>query len=388
MKSCLTRFFAVLFGLFVALLIVEIGVRLAYRALPQTLQIALQDVRITPFSDVRLVPPPIWQPDYDYQTVTRPGITDETAFAGPGVSFPVNTYAWFGGRVGFRSPQPTDGTLQAAALGDSFTFCFTPAADCWVDLLARQSGLQIANMGQPVTGTTAHLRILRTFALPVKPKLVLWQFFGNDFNDDYGLAGLNGTAQTPPEPSTLPALPTAPIARWLREHSVIYAIVSALLRRDAGVEQFIDPYQFTSGAVRLAFGEEYVRKAFDLSNPRNLEGEMLTYATLRDARKAVEGYGGAFVVLLMPTKEEVWSAQTAPIMGQAAIDGISAPRMRMHAFCEAEKLTCLDLFDALKAQADAGVQGYYERDMHLNARGNQAVADAVAVFLRERGLLN
>lgn len=79
------------------------------------------------------------------------------------------------------------------ALGDSHTFCFTDAQDCWVDLLSARLGVPIANLGQPVTGSESHAcRYFSFVANPDlglrQPRLVLWQFFGNDYNDDYGLA--------------------------------------------------------------------------------------------------------------------------------------------------------------------------------------------------------
>jgi len=384
-KSCLTQILMVLFGLFLALIVIEVGVRLAYGALPQNLQIILRDVRVTPFTDVRIVPPAIWQSDNDYQTVTRPNLQNVSASGSPEITFPVTTYSWFGGRVGFRSPQPTDGRLDAAVLGDSFSFCFTDNAGCWVTLLAQKTGLNIANMGQPVTGSTSHARIFKTFAAPVKPSLVIWQFFGNDFNDDYGLAELNGTAQTSPDPATRNApLPTSPLAVWLRENSVIYATISALLRQNQGIDQFIDPYHETiqPGNIDLWYGQSYVQKAFDLKNPRNQEGERLSHAAILETKKQVEGYGGKFVMILIPTKEEIFSANTAAKMEQSIIDQISEPRRRMLAFCKEQSISCLDLYDALRAQADKGIQGYFARDMHLNGRGNEAVAEAVTAFLK------
>lgn len=388
MRSCLLRLLAIVFGLLGALFIAEAGIRLAYRALPQGIQIALRDVRITPFTDARFVPAPIWDADNDYQTITRPGLEDVTAYGSPEVPFKVSTYPWWGGRVGFRTPQPTDGRLDGAVLGDSFAFCFTDAKDCWVDRLSSATGLRFADLGQPVTGSTSHARIFRTFALPVKPAVVVWQFFGNDFNDDYGLARLNGTAQTPPDDrATAGPPPLAGLPLWLRDHSAVYALLSAIVRRNAGVDQFVDPYHLTGPGLDLWYGQTYVRDAFDLSAPRNQEGARLSDQAILDTRALVEGYGGKFVIVLMPTKEETYAAQTEAALTPAVLAGIRAPREHMLALCTAQKLTCLDLLPALQTQAAGGTQGYYPRDMHLNPAGNAAVADAVAAFLRDQGMV-
>src|SRR5258707_8831933 len=172
-RALIARGAIMVFGVFLALLIAEAGVRLLYGALPMGLQIALRNVRVTPFTDQQLAPPPLWQDDQDYQMIVRPGAVNSLQAGSPTVTFHVSSYGWWGGRVGFRSPQPQDGTVPAVALGDSFTFCFTELPDCWVNLLEQQTGLKIANLGQPVTGSIGHARLYFDFV--AKPELKLKQ---------------------------------------------------------------------------------------------------------------------------------------------------------------------------------------------------------------------
>src|SRR4051794_23511894 len=141
MRAAIIRIAAVVFGLVLAVVIAEAGIRLFYHSLPMGLQIALRDVHVTPFSDQQLAPPPLWQTDKDYLTIVRPGAVDSLQAGSPDVTFHVTSYSWWGGRVGFRSPQPDDGSVEAVTLGDSFTFCFTEVQDCWVTRLAQQMGL-------------------------------------------------------------------------------------------------------------------------------------------------------------------------------------------------------------------------------------------------------
>jgi hypothetical protein len=349
------------------------------------LQIALRDVRVTPFSDQRLAPPSLWTADKDYLTIVRPGVVDSLQAGSPTVTFHVTSYAWWGGRVGFRSPQPTNGSLQAVAVGDSFTFCFTELADCWVSRLAQRTGLSIADLGQPVTGSVSHARLYYDFVakpdLSLKqPELVLWQFYGNDNNDDYGLASLNGTATSPQESIAVSrSLSQGAIAVWLRENSVVYSLISALVRgKDPNVEKFVDPFHITSDGLDLWFGQSYIHDAFDMSQPRNLEGEKLGQQAILDTRAIVEKNGGKFVIVVMPTKEEAYRTITEPLMGKDAVDSIAAPRTRLLDFCTAQHLICIDLLPALKAQADQHRQIYFPTDPHLNALGNQIAADAIA----------
>src|SRR5579859_3900977 len=159
LRKVAERVLVVIFGLLIAILLAETAVRLLYIHLPMGLQIALRDVKVVPFSDSHLAPPSLWQADTDYQTIVRPGAVDSLQAGSPSVTFHVNSYAWWGGRVGFRSPQPTDGVVDSVALGDSFTFCFTEVEACWVTLLRQNTGLNLLNMGQPVTGSVSHARL-------------------------------------------------------------------------------------------------------------------------------------------------------------------------------------------------------------------------------------
>jgi hypothetical protein len=388
------RLAVVIFGLALALIIAEIGIRVLYHSLPMSLQIALNSVHVTPFGDQQLAPAPLWQSDTDYQTIVRPGAVNSLQAGSPSVMFHVNSYAWWGGRVGFRSPQPQDGGVDAVALGDSFTFCFTEIEDCWVTLLGQKIGLNIANLGQPVTGSTSHARIYADFVAKPdlklrQPQLVLWQFYGNDYNDDYGLADLNHTAQTPPPAiAARPLLPQTPLAIWLRQNSAVYVLVSTLVRgRDPGVEQFVDPYRATPGSLDIAFGQSYIRDAFDMSEPRNQEGETLSRAAILQTRDTVEQNSGKFVVVIMPAKEEVYRSLTEPVMGKAAIDAIAASRLRLLGFCRAQNLICLDLLPTLQAPASQNSQLYYPTDPHLNVQGNRLVAAAIGDFLKAQGLV-
>jgi hypothetical protein len=384
------RLLAVLFGLLLAVLVAEIGLRVLYGVLPMNLQMALREVRQSPFSEARLAPPPLWKDDTDYQMIVQPGAVDSLQAGSPTVLFRVTSYNWWGGRVGFRSPQPTDGRVPAVALGDSHTFCFTAAHDCWVTRMTSLTGVAFANLGQPVTGSASHARIFADFvaneALGLKqPALVLWQFYGNDFNDDFGWLRLQGQATSPPADLPPPVM-LPDWQRWLAQQSALAALLTALTRgSDPGAEQFVDPHRVIEGGVDIFFGQRYIRDSFDMTQARNLEGETLSHRVMLDTRTLVKKNGGQLVMLLIPTKEEVYCALTEPKLGTAAIDAIAAPRLRMLDFCAAQQIRCLDLLPAL--QAANREQLYFSTDPHLTPRGNEIVAQAVAAYLRDQGLV-
>ncbi|MFQ3536219.1 MAG: hypothetical protein SNJ58_10100 [Aggregatilineales bacterium] len=386
MKRWFSRLAAAGIGTLLALLLLEVGIRLSYTALPSALQIALRFVHQTPFTEARLAPLPLWREDSTYQMVVAPNAQDVEQVGSLSVRFRVSTHAWWGGHIGFRTPQPTDGDVPAVALGDSHTFCFTDEADCWVNLLSARLGVPIANLGQPVTGSESHARRYYSFvanpALGLKqPRLVLWQFFGNDYNDDYGLALLSGTARTPPL-ADLPAPVEAPFVAWLREYSAVFALLDALGRADdPQMVLFVDPYRVIDGQVDITFGRRYLAEALDMRQTRNHEGEQLSQAAILRTRALVEANGGRFVVILVPTKEEVYRHLTERYLGAAYLDQLAEPRLRLLNFCAAEQLTCLDLTPALTERALQGQQLFFRDDIHLNATGNRAVSEIIADFL-------
>lgn len=382
------RLLAALIGLSLAVLLLEVLIRVMYPALPNGLQIALRFVHVTPFTDARLAPLPIWAEDAEYQMVVRPGVQNVEQVGSLSVRFPVSTYAWWGGRVGFRSPPPTDGVVQAVAIGDSHTFCFTAEADCWVNKLSTALGVNISNLGQPVTGSVSHWRRYQHFvlnpALGLKqPSLVIWQFYGNDFNDDYGLAVLNGTNRVAPPSVAAPAPPDSGMVAWLKSYSAVFALIDALGRaNEAQNRLFVDPYAVEKGAFRLAFGRPYLLESFNLNAERNQEGADLSQRAILAASEAVRANGGRFLIVIVPTKEEAYQTITAPIMGQDAVQTLRGPRLRLLQICATHGLDCFDLTPALAAAADSGQQVFFPDDIHLTSLGNQIVAEAIAAHLK------
>ncbi len=370
------------FGLLLAWLLVELLIRLLFFSLPPRLQLVLQHVHKTPLGDARLLPDPIWQPDRDYLTITRP-VHNRVQFGSAEVRFTVSTEALWGSRLAFRTRQElVDRYVDGVVVGDSFTFCFTDEEDCWVQRLAQITGRNIINLGITSTGSLSHARVLTDFGLPLRPPLVIWQWFGNDANEDYGLAALRGETSVQ---STNPA-PPAPRRTWWDDHSALYVLLKLYLGQEDEFDatlQFHAPLYAERGHVRLAFGEPYLWSAFDMTQPHNLDGWERGTAAIRAARAAVEEYGGRLVILLMPTKEQVYRDLSEPLLGAEKLAVLDTPYQMMLDFCAAEGLTCLDPLPELQKYAQAGEQLYYTTDMHLNARGNEVLAQWLAGWLGE-----
>ena len=233
-RKRLRWFLIIIVWLAVIVALLEIALRLFDGVLPPRLQeaahIAMHGV---PY------PEPwerAWTRNPDHYFILKPGLVDALQFGSPSVRFHLSTIElWEGGGIGFRT-RPVTYFVDAVVVGDSFAFCFTERADCWVTHLERVTGLGIVNLGQPGTGSHSHLLILQDFGSPLRPPLVIWQFFGNDFNDDYGLFRAIGKIEPLDEDGTATSDDIGEpneLRSWLRGRSALYAVLESASRHGA-----------------------------------------------------------------------------------------------------------------------------------------------------------
>lgn len=373
----------ILINLLIVAILLEILLRVFAPSLPGTVGIAARYV--TTGQPYQQEWTPAWEQNRAHYWVLRPGIDDALQYGSPSVSFRMSTTALWEGSIGFRT-DPVDYFVDAVVVGDSFGMCFTERADCWVDQLAAQSNLGIVNLSQPVTGTTSHYRILRDYGVPLletnSQPLVIWQFFGNDFNDDYGLAVFSDEIE-PLEPENTGATEASP------PPSALYAVLQTLLTGNiVGVPDsealFVKPYRALVGDELLRFGGAYELQALDMSRDLNQIGLDYSREAFLSAQQIVDDMNGNLLVVIIPTREEVYRESTAPIMGEDAVATLQSARDTMLALCDDLALTCFDAYDTLRAAAqESDTLLYYSDDMHLNAAGNAILADALANYLAD-----
>ncbi len=340
---------------------------------------------------------PAWRENHDHYYTLRPGLTDVVQYGSPSVSFKLTTAKLWDDSlaadegIGFRN-RPVDYGVDVAVVGDSFGFCFTEQADCWVDQLAAQNQLGVVNLATPVTGSLSHAKMLADFAAPLKPKLVIWQFFGNDFNDDYSLLSWRGDIERlPGDVST--AIEPAKAVNWFTQNLVSAAVLELLTTGSwSGLPgndpAFVAQYQaaYPDGTPFL-FGKPYELAALDMSRDVNQFGVETTRQALMDSKALVESWGGTLVVLIIPTREEVYSGITANFMDESVIETLGSPRTTLESICAELKLACYDPTESLYTIAATSAALYYPDDMHLNAAGNTTLTDLLTPWLRGLDLI-
>jgi hypothetical protein len=233
----------------------------------------------------------------------------------------------------------------------------------------------------------SHLHVLQTFGLPYEPRLVIWQWYGNDANDDYGFALQRG--EIPDEtylPPQIAWTPANPLLKWLHQYSAAYRLLDTAFtsaERQTGVNRFADPHHVAEGGVDLWFGRSYTLASSDLDEQKNQFGLTQTEASLLQAQALLEEKGIQLLVILIPTKEEVYARLTEPLLESNYLQTVSQGRIEMIDFCQEQRINCLDTTPDLQDFANAGEQLFWSEDTHLNDLGNQRLAEIVWQSLQE-----
>jgi len=390
-KKILARVAAVLFSTLMGVVIIEAGVRFARPILPPVLQLMLRDVKKHPFTTETILPPAAWRPVANYQMAVVPDLDDELQYPNAAVSFQLSSKNWLDAdsQVGFRVDsldwEPT-WPVDIVAIGDSFTFCFTEYEDCWVQRLETDYGYSVVNLGQGATGAISHTNILNTFGLPYQPKVVLWQWYGNDNNEDYGFV-------YPREPDSDSAADQAAILKneWLTSNLVIFKLLDIFTKSGGsgrqGYQSQADTHFIDIAGEPIFFGRPYSYSTADLSDEKNQLGQAAGFEALLDARDLLLNEGIELVVFPVPFKEEVYRSQIEADsdFDLTKIDQMEENRQALLDFCMANDLVCFDPTAELIEQATDGESLYFSQDTHLNATGNGVLLEIVRMQLEELG---
>jgi lysophospholipase L1-like esterase len=280
---------------------------------------------------------------------------------------------------GFRNPSPWPERAEIVVLGDSMAFGYgVDDEDAWTALLAeRLPGIRIVNLGLIGAAPQQYLRAYEMFGQALRPDLVLMCLFpGNDLADagqfqEWVQAGSPGSYDDwrwdggqDSEQSIQDQIRQSHLVAFLR-----YARQSLRSRFKGKTIDFPDGTQLQLAPAVYARNEE-------LALPGHHNFRLVLNAVERTQALAEET-GSRFLVLLMPTKEEVYlplvddesPPATAPFAAQFEEDG----------------RPYLDLTSYFQARARQGERLFFEIDGHPNAAGYRLIAEVVLDHLRSSG---
>lgn len=275
---------------------------------------------------------------------------------------------------GFRNPT-TPSRADVSVVGDSFVVNhFVPAGELLTAVLARSLDATVDNLGHAGYGPQQELAVVRRYALPIRPRVVVWIFFeGNDLGNIYAYrafvsdftaarAARHGFAARSFTRNAMEQL------MYLAGNPRPSAVPRSAWWTSAGRKERLY-FLYTSGRL-----SEQAQAAL-----RDLESILAEAATLSDRA------GARFVLAFAPDKFRACrrsltfepDAETAQWTVNDLPERIAVMAARLPG-----RVTYLDLTPALAARCDAGQLPYFREDSHWNAVGNRIVAEELARTLR------
>jgi lysophospholipase L1-like esterase len=290
------------------------------------------------------------------------------------------TYTLRTDHVGFPNAQPWPDHVNVAVLGDSLLIGPGVGMEGQFTTLLqhRLNGRTVLNLGLPGGGTGHDHLAYRRYVAPLRPELVIaivcvawdidntlhfarWQAEppGIDFTE-YRF-GFGEKHQTSWEVMK---------SHLAKSHLVRagYGSVKPLFNGTPVLEEVT----FASGDTIFLSARAQKRLAQGMVRPGAPDLRAIFFGRLDKLRTEVEAAGGRFVVALLPSKEELYGAEAFP--------AVLRPVEEVRAELEARQLPILDLYPAFR-ELGRQKSPFYRADIHLNALGNQIVADAIAGWI-------
>jgi hypothetical protein len=272
---------------------------------------------------------------------------------------------------GFRNPRDLT-AADIVVIGDSFIEAPTIAEDKVVtSVLARLLGATVANLGMSAYGPQQELAVLRRYALPLHPRLIVWAFYeGNDLKDVGRYEKY--TAGAPPSGM-----------RLRLDASFTRNVFHASYRLLKGCQPQPDVTPPT-GILRDAEGRSQ-RMYFAVKNDTLSPADLRHLSTVRSILRAAHGlssdHGSRLLVAFVPTSFRVykdlviclpdsdcahWSVNDLPQRLQSMVSDI------------APDLGYVDLTPAFVEEARRGRVLYRLDDSHWTEDGHRVAAEAIA----------
>ena len=304
---------------------------------------------------------------------------------------------------------------EIVAVGDSHTYGNTARmVDSWPYVVARETGRPVYNMGLGGYGPNQYYFLSTTKALQLKPKVLLWGLYmGDDFDNafqiTYGLDYWKDLRELPPQKvdaniTELPATDTG-IRRmrvWLSRHSVLYQLVfhSGFGGRVTGEVQIRNASQLYPGyATSLIVPEKNILEAFrprillsglDQQDPRVREGMRITFKLMKQINDICRQKQTQFVVVVIPTKEMVFSEylEHDPKLPLGdVIDRLIQNERLAEAdtfkFLADNNIPVVYPLPELKKSIGEGLYARTANDMHPNRNGYRVIGQSVAEYLKQ-----
>ncbi|MGO9519603.1 MAG: alginate O-acetyltransferase AlgX-related protein [Candidatus Korobacteraceae bacterium] len=276
-------------------------------------------------------------------------------------------------RNGFRNQRDLE-RADIVVIGDSFVEGLTVTdTELGTSQLAMLQRAVVANLGQSTYGPLQELIVLKRYALPLRPRTVVWMFFeGNDLQD---VIAYHKAREHPPD--------------------FLHAFWARSFTRSASlaVKRLLEPQVKPPGTQRAGLCPTPEGKQLDTyfgyrakpltQEERNALDE--TAQTLATAYQSCAAQGARLIFVFVPTKFRVmhdlcqfsensecrnWTRSDMPERLMSALHSISPD------------IGYLDLTPYLVEAAKTGALPYYRDDEHWTPAGHKVAAETISHYLQ------
>jgi hypothetical protein len=302
--------------------------------------------------------------------------------------------------LGFCNPPGRYGQgIDVLALGDSFSWCHAVTPDrAWPARLGEKTGHAVYSLGRGGTGLHEYLQFLREFGLATRPRVVVMNVYGgNDLRDAEAHAAYRDAVARGEEPPTENPRPIAPdlLASFAGRHSyalnLALAAASRLSSRGSGdwERTGVDfRYVVEAGGRRIDFNLENRDRDEVVTALRLARGELalsLWDAPLERLASLARQHGFRAVVAYTPSahvayRDSVAFGNSAMLEELLRLD--DAQRRHLSKQASALGFAFHDLTADLRANAATGELLYDPVHLHLTERGNDVVAESLSRVVR------
>ena len=313
------------------------------------------------------------------------------------VRTPAYTYLQETDHAGFTNPEPWPSRVDIAVLGNSLLEGPGVGQEGqFTTVLEHDLGdRSVLNLGLPGGGTAQELRVYQRFAKALHPKVViaaLWVIWDIDNSEEFAAwlrenrpdpdfthyrYTFGSTHQSHDEASSSE---DGRILNWLRGKlsesyllRAVYGGLRSLLDRQTIPEQFT----FPNGEDVLLSVKDQLRLTKGFDRPGTPDILETFFHPLEQLKSEVEADGGRFLIVLVPSKEEIYAAKKFP----AVLTSIREVRAGL----AAKGLPVLDLYPVFREHGREH-SPFYRTDMHLNELGNKLLAESVAQWIDDQHL--
>lgn len=315
---------------------------------------------------------------------------------------------------GFRNRDVPE-TADIVAVGDSHTYGNTARmSESWPYVLGGLTGRPVYNLGMGGYGPNQYFYLSKTKALSLKPRTLIWGLYmGDDFEGAYSLTyALDywASLRALPPQKVDPDVWEAPerdtwdkrIRVWLSRHSLVYQLIfhAWVGDRIKGEVQIRNASQLYPGvATSLVLPDKNIAEAFrpkgimtrlDLQNPSIREGMRITFELLKQMNEICQQNHIQFLVVVIPTKEMVFSdylEHNSKVPLDDVIDQLllneRVATQQTFTFMTDTKIPYVDALPALQKSVQQGLYARSAGDMHPNKNGYRVIAETVFEALKK-----